>query len=61
MTVILKTEIKFLEMKTTTSEIQNAPNGINAGQDIPRKISDTKDAAVESVQMKLGERKDSKE
>lgn len=54
MAVTLKAEIKFLEMKTTTYEIKNAPNGIRAEQDIPQKITDIEDAKIESVLMKLG-------
>lgn len=60
MAVILKAEIKFLEMKTTTSEMLNAPNGIRTEQDIPQKITDTEDAKIEFVQMRLGERKTQK-
>lgn len=60
MAVILKAEIKFLEMKTATSEMQNALNGIRAEQDISQKITDIEDAKTESVQMRLEERKTQK-
>lgn len=54
MAVALKAEIKFLEMKTTTYKMENAPNGIRGKQDIPQKITDIEDARIESVLMKLG-------
>jgi hypothetical protein len=44
-------------MKTTTFEMQNTPNGITARQDMPQRISDIEHSAIESMQMKLEERK----
>lgn len=54
---ILKTEIKFLEMKTTTSEMQTTPNGITAGQDMPPEDFRIEHSDIESMQIKLEERK----
>lgn len=59
--VILKAKIKFLEMKTTTYEMQNTPNRISTGQDMPQRISDVEHSAIEFMQMELEEKKDSKE